>query len=133
MLPNHQFCFDLSLDEKLGFFIPTVYIIYNSDKIDYVDKKATPTIIKSFGINSDDLNDNYQRLLAIIELLKPEVLFKKFEKNPKSKKTIYDLLLDRTFGKIIQSYIDNKLNQFLEIVNDNKLWLRAFAIFELSF
>ena len=116
---NHQFYFDLSLDEKLGFFVPTAYLIHNSDKIDYVDKKATPAIIASFGINPDDLNDIYKSLLAIIELLKPEVLFKKFEKNTKSKKTILDLLLDKTFGKIIQSYVDNKLNQFLEIVNDN--------------
>ena len=119
MSPNHQFCFDLSLDEKLGFFVPTAYIIANSDKVEYVDKKATPAIIKSFGINLEDLNDNYKSLLEIIEVLKPEVLFKKFEKNAKSKKTILDLLLDKTFGKIIQSYIDNKLNQFLEIVNDN--------------
>ncbi len=119
MQSQHQFCFDISLDEKLGFFVPIAYIVNNCDKIEYVDKKATSTIIKSFGIEINDLDANIKTLLSIIEVLKPENLFKKFEKNPKSKKTIFDLLNDKTFGIIIRDFIDSKINQFLTIINDN--------------
>ena len=119
MQSQHQFCFDISLDEKFGFFVPIAYILNNCNKIEYVDKKATSTIIKSFGIEINDLDANIKTLLSIIEVLKPENLFKKFEKNPKSKKTIFDLLNDKTFGKIIRDFIDSKINQFLTIINDN--------------
>ncbi len=116
---NHQFCFDISFDEKLDFFVPVAYILNNCDKITYVDKKATSTIIESFGVEIENLDSNIKNLLSIIDVLKPENLFKKFEKNPKTKKTIFDLLNDKTFGKIIRDFIDSKMNQFLMIINEN--------------
>ncbi len=119
MSNHHQFCFDISLDEKLNFFVPIAYFINTCDKITYVDKKATSTIIKSFGLEIENLDSNIKNLLSIIDVLKPENLFKKFEKNPKTKKTIFDLLNDKTFGKIIQDFINSKINQFLIIINEN--------------
>ena len=107
------------MDEKLDFFVPNAYIIANCDKIIYVDKKATSIIIKSFGLEIENLDSNIQNLLLIIDVLKSENLFKKFEKNPKTKQTIKDLLNDKTFGKIIRDFIDSKMNQFLMIVNEN--------------
>ena len=107
------------MDEKLDFFVPNAYIIANCDKIIYVDKKATSIFIKSFGLEIENLDSNIQNLLSIIDVLKSENLFKKFEKNPKTKKTIKDLLNDKTFGKIIRDFIDSKMNQFLMIVNEN--------------
>ena len=118
---NFQFCFDISFDEKCAFFVPCAYIINNSDKIIYVDKKATAVIIESFGLKIENLDAKIQNLLAIIEVLKPENLFKKFEKNPKTKKTIFDLLNDKTIEKIIKNYFDLKLNQFLTVVKENDL------------
>ena len=121
-LSNHyQFCYNISEDEKLGFFVPTAYIVNNCDKIQYVDKKATPLIIKSFGILNDDLEPNTKTLLSIIEVLKYENLVKKFEKNLKSRTTIQDLFIDEKIGKIIKNYIDVKINHFLEIVSQNNL------------
>ncbi len=121
MQSQHQFCFDISLDEKFGFFVPIAYILDNCDRITYVDKKATSTIIKSFGLEIENLDSNIKNLLSIIDVLKPENLFKKFEKNPKTKKTIFDLLNDKTFGKMIRDFIDSKMNQFLMIINENNL------------
>ena len=89
MTQKHQFCFDISFDEKLGFYVPTAYIVDNVDTINYVDKKATPSIIKSFGLTTEDLEADIIVLLNIIEILKPENLYKKFEKNPKAKKKYY--------------------------------------------
>ncbi len=123
IIVHHQFCFDISFDEKLGFFVPVAYILSNHDKIEYVDKRATATIIKSFGLEINDLNADIKTLLSIIEVLKPENLFKKFDKNTKAKKTIFDLLNDRTFGKIIRDFIDFKINQFLTLVNENNFSL----------
>ena len=80
---NFQFCFDISLDEKLGFFVPSAYIIRNHSEISYVDKKATRIIIASYGIDYNNLDLHIQNLLATIEVLKSENIFKKFEKNPK--------------------------------------------------
>ncbi len=123
MQSQYQFCYDISFDEKLGFFVPTAYILNNCNKIEYVDKKATSTIIKSFGLELENLESNIKTLLAIIDVLKSENLFKKFEKNPipkrRDKKTIVDLLNDKTFGKIIQDFIALKINQFLMIIKDN--------------
>ena len=120
-----QFCFDISFDEKLGFYVPTAYVVDNHNKIDYVDKKATPIIIESFGLKIENLESNLKILLAIIDVLKPENLFKKFEKKTtqkrRDKKTIIDLLNDDAIGKIIKNFIDQKINQFLEIINDNNL------------
>ena len=116
---NYQFCFDITFDEKLDFFVPTAYILNNCDKIIYVDKKATALIIKSFGLELENLDSNIKTLLAIIDVLKPENLYKKFEKNPKPKKNVVDLLNDKTFGKIIRDFIALKINQFLTIIKDN--------------
>ena len=108
MTQKHQFCFDISFDEKLGFYVPTAYIIDNVGIINYVDKKATPTIIKSFGLTTEDLDADIIVLLNIIEILKPENLYKKFEKNPKAKKNIIDLLKDDKIGLVVKNYIDRK-------------------------
>ena len=118
MTPNFQFCFDISWDEKLGFFIPNSYVLNNSKPIEYIDKKATTTIIDSFGIKSDEIDSNIKKLLSTIDNLKVENLFKKFEKKSKSKKTILDLLNDSVSGKIIRIYIDRQFEQFLSIINE---------------
>ena len=119
MTQKHQFCFDISFDEKLGFYVPTAYIIDNVGIINYVDKKATPTIIKSFGLTTEDLDADIIVLLNIIEILKPENLYKKFEKNPKAKKNIIDLLKDDKIGFVVKNYIDTKINQFLNLIKKN--------------
>jgi SNF2 family DNA or RNA helicase len=120
---KNQFCFDISLDEKLKFYAPSAYIIEFTENITYVDKKATPLIIESFGIVLENLNKKIQELLSIIEILKPENLFNKFHKSSisksKVKKTILDLLEDKTVGKIIRDFIDSKINIYLSIINDN--------------
>ena len=99
MTQKYQFCFDISLDEKLGFYVPTAYINDNLDVIDYVDKKATPSIIKSFGLTTEDLEADIVKILNIIEILKPENLYKKFEKNPKNI-NVYSFPPQGLFGRI---------------------------------
>jgi SNF2 family DNA or RNA helicase len=119
-ITSHQFCFDISYDSKINAFIPTAYIVEKKQKIDYLDKKASPEVIKSFGIIDDDLDANTKKILAICEALKPEAIFKKFSKNTKNKKTIDDLLQDSKIVYGITLFIKTNLDQFFTLISQNQ-------------
>lgn len=110
------FCFNISFEKKLNFYIPTAYIIKQTGKIDYLDKKASPEVLQSFGVIFEDLDTAIQKVLTICENLKPDKIFKKFSKNLKSAKTIDELLKDDklTFG--ISQFIKINLDQFYTLV-----------------
>jgi SNF2 family DNA or RNA helicase len=117
---SYQFAFDISLYSKLNAYIPTAYVMEQSVKISYLDKKATPDVLKSIGFTIDNLEPNTKKILSICEALKPEVIFKKFNKNSKSKKTLEDLLKDEKLAFGIQLFIKTNLNQFLTLVSQNQ-------------
>ena len=83
-----QFCFDISLEKNLNVYIPTAYIVENTSEIKYLDKKASPDVLESFGIIFDNLDSNSKRILTACDSLKPEFIFKKFGAKIKSAKTI---------------------------------------------
>ncbi len=118
-ITSYQFCFDISLDSKLNAYIPTSYIVVEKEKINYLDKKATPEVLKSFGITDANLNANTKKILAICEVLKPESIFKKFSKNVKNKKTVDDLLHDPKIAYGIQLFIKTNQDQFLTLICEN--------------
>ena len=89
-----QFCFDLSFEAKLKYYIPNSYVVGHADAITYLDKKASATVLQSMGIALENLDANTQKLLSICEVLQPEALFKKYRTKSKSAKNIEDLLKD---------------------------------------
>ncbi|MEO0059408.1 MAG: hypothetical protein RLZZ312_1055 [Bacteroidota bacterium] len=115
----NEFFYDLSFDEKLKFFVPTIYINTVNSKTGYVDKKATSAVLKSLDIEIGLLDKNIQNLLEITHNLRSEILFKKFEKNLKSKKTLGDLIEDNKFGYVIAKYIDQQIDKYLTIISEN--------------
>ena len=117
----YSFYFDISFDAILKTYIPTAYIVPTSDKTTYLDKKATPQVIQSFGIIEADVEPIIKRMLSICEILKPENIFKKFSKNIKNKKTIEALQQDSKIAYGIDLFIKTTLNQFLLIVTQNHL------------
>jgi len=110
------FCFDISFEKKLNSPIPTAYIIEQTNEINYLDKKASPEVLESFGVIFDNLDNNTKKALTICEDLKPEKVFKKFSKNSKSAKTIDDLLKDSKLAFGISQFIKTNLGQFYTLV-----------------
>ena len=113
---NYQFCFDLSWDAKLQFYIPTSYIIEAGPNITYLDKKATPEVLAGLGLQLTSFDVSIQKTLAICETLKPEVILKKFNRAGKSKKSIDDLLKDSKVVTGINLYIKTKLTEFFDLI-----------------
>jgi SNF2 family DNA or RNA helicase len=114
---SFQFCFDISFEKRLNTYIPTAYILGHSEAITYLDKKASPDVMKSFGVIVENLDTNTKKVLSICEALKPEVIFKKFSKNSKSSKNIEDLLKDNKLEFGIRQFIKTNLDQFYTLVS----------------
>lgn len=115
---SFQFCFDISF-ERLNTYIPTAYIVGHSEAITYLDKKASPEVLQSFGVVIENLDTNTRKVLSICETLKPEAIFKKFSKNSKSSKTIEDLQKDGKLDFGIGQFIKTNLDQFYTLISQN--------------
>ncbi|MBW1657024.1 DEAD/DEAH box helicase [Flavobacterium quisquiliarum] len=113
---SFQFCFDISLEKNLNTYIPTAYIVENSDEIKYLDKKASPGVIQSFGIVYDNLDSNSKKILTACESLKPEFIFKKFSAKIKSAKTIADLQKDSKIDFAIRQHLKFHLGSFYDLI-----------------
>lgn len=111
-----QFCFDISFNKILNHFIPTSYIIEQTNEIEYLDKKASHDVIESFGLRLDDLDQTTKKILNICEDLKPEKVFKKFSKNLKSAKNFDDLNKDSKIEFGIRQLLNVNLNHFYTLI-----------------
>ena len=116
---SFQFCFDISFEKRLNTYIPTAYIVGHSDAITYLDKKASPEVLQSFGVILENLDTNTRKVLSICEALKPEIIFKKFSKNSKSSKNIEDLLKDSKLEFGIRQFVKTNLDQFYASVSQD--------------
>jgi SNF2 family DNA or RNA helicase len=114
---SFQFCFDISFEKRLNTYIPTAYIVGHSKAINYLEKKASPEVLQSFGVIFENLDANTRKVLSLCEALKPEVIFKKFNKNSKSSKNIEDLLKDSKLEFGIRQFIKTNLDQFYSLIS----------------
>ncbi|WKL47441.1 DEAD/DEAH box helicase [Flavobacterium pectinovorum] len=113
---SFQFCFDVSFDKNLNTYLPTSYVVEDTNDIKYLDKKATSGILKSFGIIFDDLDSNSKKILTACESLKPEFIFKKFSAKIKSAKTIADLQKDSKIEFAIRQHLQLNLDCFYTLI-----------------
>ncbi|MEP6803262.1 MAG: DEAD/DEAH box helicase [Flavobacterium sp.] len=113
---SFQFCFDISFEKNLNHYIPTAYIVENTDTIKYLNKKATKDVLESFFIVFENLDSNTKKILTICESLKPEVIFKKFSTKIKSAKTITDLQKDSKIDFAIRQYLQFNLESFYNLI-----------------
>ncbi|HEY1193451.1 DEAD/DEAH box helicase [Flavobacterium sp.] len=113
---SFQFCFDISFEKNLNTFIPTSYIVENTDEIKYLNKKATSGVLESFGISFDNLDSNTKKILTACESLKPEFIFKKFSAKIKSAKTIADLQKDSKIEFAIRQHLKFHLGSFYNLI-----------------
>lgn len=113
---SFQFCFDVSFEKNLNTYIPTAYIVENTDEIKYLDKKATTSILESFGIVFENLDSNTKKILTACESLKPEFIFKKFSAKIKSAKTIADLQKDSKIDFAIRQHLKFNLSSFYDLI-----------------
>lgn len=117
---SFQFCFDISFEKNLNVYIPTAYIVENTDEIKYLDKKATPGIIESFGIVFENLDADTKKILAACDALKPDFIFKKFSAKIKSAKSIADLQKDSKIEFAIRQHLKLNLNSFYTLIVQGK-------------
>jgi non-specific serine/threonine protein kinase len=117
---SYQFCFDISFEKRLNCYIPIAYIIERTKEIEYLDKKASPEVLQSFGVIFENLDTATQKVLTICENLKPDKIFKKFSKNSKSAKTIDDLLKDAKLEFGIRQFKKTNLDQFYKLIKDEQ-------------
>ncbi|OCB74450.1 DEAD/DEAH box helicase [Flavobacterium crassostreae] len=120
------FCFDLNWDVKSNFYTPTAYVVATNQPITYLDKKATPEVLKSLGIDVVDLDKSIQKVLAICDSLQAEILAKKFS-TAKAKKSLEELSKDPKIALGIQRYQNAKLAEFLKLVQTHDFAL-CFAL-----
>lgn len=117
---NHfQFCFDVSFEARLNYYIPTSYVVGHTDTITYLEKKASPEVLQSMGINLGNLNAATQKIVSLCEGLQSEALFKKYRTKSKSAKNIEDLLKDEKLKFGIEQFIKISLAQFYTLVKEN--------------
>lgn len=112
------FCFDIRFEKKLNCYIPSAYVIEQTEEIKYLDKKASPEVLQSLGLVFENLDSTTKKALTICEALKPEKLFKKFSKNSKSAKNIEDLFKDSKIAFGINQYTKTNLDQFYTLVKE---------------
>lgn len=111
-----QFCFDISFEKNLNTYLPTAYIVENTDDIKYLDKKASKDVLESFGIVFENLDSNTKRILTACESLRPEYIFKKFSAKIKSAKTITDLQKDSKIDFAIRQHLKLYLGSFYSLI-----------------
>ncbi len=111
-----QFCFDISFEKNLNTFLPTAYIVDNTDEIKYLNKKATTGVLESFGIVLENLDSNTKKTLTACESLKAEFIFKKFSAKIKSAKTIADLQKDSKIDFAIRQHLKFHLSSFYDLI-----------------
>lgn len=117
---NHfQFCFDVSFEARLNYYIPTAYVVGHRDTITYLEKKASPEVLQSMGITLGNLDAATQKIVSLSEVLQPEALFKKYRIKNKSAKNIEDLLKDEKLKFGIEQFIKISLAQFYTLVKEN--------------
>ncbi|UTN06065.1 DEAD/DEAH box helicase [Flavobacterium bizetiae] len=113
---SFQFCFDISFEKNLNHYIPTSYIVENTDDIKYLDKKATKDVLESFFIVFDNLDADTKKILTVCESLKPDFIFKKFSAKIKSAKTIADLQKDSKIEFAIRQHLQLNLSSFYSLI-----------------
>jgi len=113
---SFQFCFDISFEKNLNVYIPTAYIIENTDDIKYLDKKASADVLESFGVLFENLDSNTKKILTACDSLKPDFIFKKFSAKIKSAKTIADLQKDSKIEFAIRQHLKFNLESFYNLI-----------------
>lgn len=130
---SFQFCFDISFEKNLNVFIPTAYIIDNTDDIKYLDKKASTDVLESFGIAFENLDSSTKKILTACESLKPDFIFKKFSTKIKSAKTIADLQKDSKIEFAIRQHLKFNLESFYNLIVKEQYPLSANMSAEKDF
>lgn len=113
---SFQFCFDISFEKNLNTYLPTAYIIENTDDIKYLDKKASTDVLQSFGVLFENLDSNTKKILTACDSLKPDFIFKKFSAKIKSAKTIADLQKDSKIEFAIRQHLKFNLESFYNLI-----------------
>ncbi|WP_264522814.1 DEAD/DEAH box helicase [Flavobacterium sp. N502536] len=113
---SFQFCFDISFEKNLNVYIPTAYIIENTDDIKYLEKKASADVLESFGVLFENLDSNTKKILTACDSLKPDFIFRKFSAKIKSAKTIADLQKDSKIEFAIRQHLKFNLESFYHLI-----------------
>jgi non-specific serine/threonine protein kinase len=115
---KYQFCFDLHFEKILSLYVPVAYVVPNNIDIDYVDKKATPEVLKAYGIDLNLLGTDIITAIEVCKSLQPATILKKFSVK-KNFKSYEELLQDTKMQKGVLQYIHFQLDNFFALAQKN--------------
>jgi SNF2 family DNA or RNA helicase len=119
---KYQFCFDLHFEKILSLYVPVAYIVEGSTTIDYVDKKATPEVLKGYGIDWEYLETDLKKAIEACKSLQPPIILKKFSVK-KNFKSYDELMQDTKMQKGVLQYIHFQLDNFFALAQKNDFTL----------
>ena len=114
-VPN--FCFDLSYNQEITAFLPSIYLMQNESNLAYIDKKITKERLSIFSIDWNLLDNDYKQLFTIENDLKLENLEKKFKISKKN--TFADVIANKSVSALFFNYIESKIDLFLNLCKKN--------------
>jgi SNF2 family DNA or RNA helicase len=123
---KYTIVYNLSQDKGLEVWLPNAFIC-NVDELDqpaYIQALALPETISGY-IDDYDATSDHSELLDICNELTITALENYFFKNKKKGKndTLASLFVDNVTKKRIQTYIDRRIDKFLQIICDKQFHL----------
>jgi len=115
---KYQFCFDLHFEKTLSLYVPVAYVVKGFTTIDYVDKKATPDVLKGYEIDWELLETDLKTVIDTCKLLQPANILKKFSVK-KNFKSYNELIQDPKMQKGVLQYIHFQLDNFFTLAQKN--------------
>jgi superfamily II DNA or RNA helicase len=105
-----------------GLILPTAYIVSldQENLLAHVKMRAMEKTIGSFNIPH---NETQARLFFLMEELEPKNLEKKFNPPKKKPKPLDQLWADKELQPKINTFVQQKLDQTLTLINENRLHL----------
>ncbi|CAM3801720.1 DEAD/DEAH box helicase [Flavobacterium cucumis] len=114
---KYDFCFDLSYNHEVSFFLPSIFLLEKDSSFNYVEKKITKDNLSIFTIEWEALEDDIKKLFEIEKTLQVNHLGKKFSIS--KKKSFIDLKSEKNTFNAFINYIDSKIHLFLSICKKN--------------
>ena len=106
---------NLTFNKDVQRYLPNAYLgEVTPQGLGYMKAKATPVTIGTY--NSVACEEHHQKALAVIEALEIPSLEEKYKGKAKRAKKIKDHLADKEKAKLINNFIDRKIDEILNII-----------------
>ncbi len=120
-MSNYNIIYDLTEYEELGY-LPSAFVVNCNEKgmMTYVAHKVHAQTVEDYGL---ELTAERKALFDIIDTLQIKAIEDKYNTKGKRRKAITKLIENKEVKTNIIKYIHRKLDEFLQIIHQNKFLL----------